>query len=70
MAAPPYVANAEAQASLNEAADIVGPPSVWAAWSSKRLRVARELHDVNRMRQCLVNMKAFMLDVLSMLVAV
>jgi tetrahydromethanopterin S-methyltransferase subunit G len=47
MAAPPIVANAEAQAFLNEVEDIEGPPSVRAARSSKRLGVARELHVVN-----------------------
>lgn len=47
MAAPPIVANAEAQASLNGAADIAAPPSVRAARSSKRLRIARELHAVD-----------------------
>jgi hypothetical protein len=47
MVAPPNVANAEAQAFLNWAADIDGPPSVRAARSSKRLKVARDLHAFN-----------------------
>jgi hypothetical protein len=47
MAAPPHVASVEAQACLNRVADIEGPPSVRAARSSKRLRVARELQAVN-----------------------
>jgi hypothetical protein len=47
MAAPPNVANAEAQACLNGVEDIEGPPSVRAARSSKRLRIARQLQAVN-----------------------
>jgi hypothetical protein len=47
MAAPPNVANADAQAFLNGVEDIEGPPSVRTARSSKRLEVARELQAVN-----------------------
>jgi hypothetical protein len=47
MAVPPHVANVEAQACLNRVADIEGPPSLRAARSSQRLRLARELQAVN-----------------------
>jgi hypothetical protein len=48
MAAPPNVANAKAQLSLDEEGDFRGPSSVLGAGSSKRLRVVRELDVSNR----------------------
>jgi hypothetical protein len=51
MAAPPNVADAEAQAALNLMADVAGPPSVRAVRSSKRLRLAENLHQLNRITE-------------------
>jgi hypothetical protein len=51
MAAPPNVADAEAQAMLNVMADVAGPPSVRAVRSSKRLRLAENLHQLNRITE-------------------
>lgn len=47
MAVPPAVANAVAQAALDVAIDVTEPLSVRAARSSKRLRIARNLHEAN-----------------------
>jgi hypothetical protein len=51
MAAPPNVADAEVQAMLNVMADVAGPPSVRAARSSKRLRLAKNFHELNRITE-------------------
>ncbi|KAG7365243.1 hypothetical protein IV203_038446 [Nitzschia inconspicua] len=49
--APPHVADAAAQAHLDDAVDVAGPASVRAARSSKRLKIARTLYRNNRITE-------------------
>ena len=51
MAAPPNVADAAAQASLNQFNDVAAPLTTRASRSSKRLRMARELQSVGRITE-------------------